>query len=91
VDGLEEIRGVSDYDWATLRMYYRIIDHRQKHPVKLNEDTTSMDAAQNSQFASLHWNRSSDHGNLLACEAAFSVPIQHSDYSQEGEIFDFDP
>jgi hypothetical protein len=80
------------YNWATRRMYNRIIDHRQKHPAKLNEDTTSVDAAQTSQFASPHsWNRSSDHRNLRACEAAFSVPIQHSDYSQEDEVFDFDP
>jgi hypothetical protein len=91
VDDLKEIRGGSDYDWATLRMYNRIIDHRQKHPVKLNEDTTSMDATQNSQFASPHWNRSSDHGNIVAYEATFSVPVQHSDYSQEGEVFNFDP
>jgi hypothetical protein len=88
-DDLEEIRG--DYDWATWRMYNRIIDHREKYPVKLNEDTTSINAVQTSQYASPHWNRSSGHGNLLACEATYPMPIQHSGYSPEGEVFDFDP
>jgi hypothetical protein len=92
VDDLEEIHGDGDgmYDWATWRMYNRIIDHRQKYPVKLNEDT-SINVGQNSQFASPHWNRSSGgHGNdLLACEA--TMPNQHSDYSPEGEVFEFDP
>jgi hypothetical protein len=91
VDDLEEIHGDSDgmYDWATWRMYNRIVDHRQKYPVKLNEGTKSINAAQASQYASPHWNRSSDHGNLLTCEA--TMPIQHSDYSPEGEVFEFDP
>ena len=91
VDDLEEIHGGSDYDWATWRMYNRIIDHRQKYPVKLNEDTPSINAAQTSQYSSPHWNRSCGHGNLLACEATYPMPIQHSDYSPEGEVFDFDP
>jgi hypothetical protein len=86
VDDLEEM-----YDWATWRMYNRIIDHRQKHPTKLNEDTTSIDTAQTSQFASPHWNRSSNHENLLACDVVYPIPIRRSDYSQEGEVFDFDP
>jgi hypothetical protein len=91
VDDLEDIRGGSDYDWATWRMYNRIIDHRQKYPIKLNEDTTSVNAAQTSQFASPHWNLSSGHGNLLAYEATYPIPSQHSDYTSEGEVFDFDP
>jgi hypothetical protein len=92
VDDLEEIRGGSDYDWATWRMYNRIIDHRQKYPVELNEDTASINAAQTSQYASPHWNRSSPgHGNLLACEATYPMAIQHSGYSPGGEVFDFDP
>jgi hypothetical protein len=93
VDDLDEIPGSGDrmYDWATWRMYNRIIDHRQKYPVKLDEDTTSIDAAQTSQFASPHWNRSSNNGNLLAYEAAYPLPLQHSEYSQEGEVFEFDP
>ncbi len=94
VDDLEEeIHGDSDgmYNWATWRMYNRIIDHRQKYPVKLNEDTPSINAAQTSQYSSPHWNRSCGHENLLACEATYPMPIQHSDYSPEGEVFDFDP
>jgi hypothetical protein len=95
VDDLEEeIHGDSDgmYDWATWRMYNRIIDHRQKYPVKLNEGA-SINAGQTSQFTSHspQWNHSSDHGNLLACEATYPMPIQHSDYSPEGEVFEFDP
>lgn len=91
-EDLEEIHrssGDGMYDWATWQMYNRIIDHRQKYPVTLNEDTTS-EAAQTSQFASALWNLSSDDANL-ACEAAYPLPTQHSDYSQEVEVFEFDP
>jgi hypothetical protein len=94
VDDLDEIPRSSDrgmYAWATWRMYNRIIDHRQKYPITLNEDTTSIDVAQTSPFASPLFNRSSNNGNLLSHEAAYPMPIQHSDYSQEFEVFDFDP
>jgi hypothetical protein len=91
LDDLDEIPRSNDrsmYAWATWRMYNRIVDHRQKYPTTQNEDTSSIDASETSQFASPLFNRSSDNGNH---EAACPMPIHHSDYSQEFEVFDFDP
>ena len=38
---LEEMRqkeAAAEYDWATWRMYNRIVDHRQKYPVKYSHE-----------------------------------------------------
>jgi hypothetical protein len=68
----------STYDLATWRMYNRIVDHRQKHPVKASQDAFQ----QTSDCATRHGYHSSVN------EAVYPMPVQHSDPSLlEGEIF----
>jgi len=53
---LEETRqteAAAEYDWATWRMYNRIIDHRQKHPIKYQheEEEEEVESASNAKCA----------------------------------------
>jgi hypothetical protein len=80
-DGLQD-GSFSDsmYDLATWRMFNRIIDHRQKHPV--NVDSTSLSRnekpARDANLSS--WDRSSVYD-----DGPTSI-----DYALDGEVFDMD-
>lgn len=92
---MEEIRQNSlaaEYDWATWRMYNRIIEHRQKHPLPyVDEDNSASSEATSSAFINVEGPDSSsfpivsDDENQSLDE---EKPQQH--YPEYGEVFDLD-
>lgn len=97
---LEEIRvteAAAEYDWATWRMYNRIIDHRQKNPVKYQHEEEDEDESIRSSSAGIP-------KNMRACisnHASSNDNLHHSnsrnalketiDYIDDyGEVFDFE-
>lgn len=88
---VDEIResSTAEYDWATWRMYNRIIDHRQKHPTTYTVDEsegTSGTKAEHEANAPL----ASPNSNLLGNGAMTSSSPHATDYSQYGEVFELD-
>jgi hypothetical protein len=94
---LEEIRQNSlaaEYDWATWRMYNRIIDHRQKHPLPYQHDEsfTSLDASS----SSLHkdgWD--SFRRPITNCDENLTTRSLQAEqvqqyYPEYGEVFELD-
>ena len=78
----------SMYDWATWRMYNRIVDHRQKHPVRnkqLYEDPAIVPSPMNDSFgrstAPLH--------NMVPSPGTVTPPLQEEDYL-DGEVFNIE-
>lgn len=92
---MEEIRQNSlaaEYDWATWRMYNRIIEHRQKHPLPyVDEDNSASSETTSSAFINVEGPDSSsfpivsDDENQSLDE---EKPQQH--YPEYGEVFDLD-
>jgi hypothetical protein len=94
---LEEIRQNSlaaEYDWATWRMYNRIIDHRQKHPLtyQYDESAESLDAS-SSSLQKEGWDSfsrpiTSYDGNLTTVSLEGDEVQQYN--PEYGEVFELD-
>jgi hypothetical protein len=94
VDDLDDIPGSSNimYDWATWRMYNRIVDHRDKYPIKASQETVpgDVDVEQRAHVASSQWDHSSFNGNLIADEAIYPALFRHSDHLLDEEVFELE-
>lgn len=92
---LEEIRQNSlaaEYDWATWRMYNRIIEYRQKHPLPYSneENTTSLDATSPALINIDGPDSSSDHTDIDDENQSLQDEKQQQLYPEYGEVFDLD-
>jgi hypothetical protein len=95
----EEIRQntmAAEYDWATWRMYNRIIDHRQKYPLNYHHEESALSAGEtlsspplrngmiDSTFAKSRLAVNSNYENLSVS------PDQIQHYPEYGEVFELD-
>jgi len=79
------------YDWATWRMYHRIIEHRQKHPLSVNCCHLSDSAdSTNSGMAQLPFGWPTAVENPMSSCQIRPTPLRCSDYLLEGEVFELD-
>jgi hypothetical protein len=91
-ENLDEIRAsaaTAEYDWATWRMYNRIIDHRQKYPLNYHSNEFSSGAA----ISALKLEMTGSHLNLQDANenrASLLSMYQIQDYPQYGEVFELD-
>jgi hypothetical protein len=89
-DDFDEIPGSGStermYEWATWRMYNRITDHRQRHPVKISPDDTSSAGAPHAP----QWSHSYGNTNLPHHETNCRSQEQDQDYFFDGEVFDLE-
>ena len=93
---LEETRkseAAAEYDWATWRMYNRIIEHRRKHPVTYlpEEEEEEREPVEGGEY-STKGDRSTSTENLrptslLSTGTSKSTEDLHEDH---GEIFELD-
>ena len=89
---MEEIRLNSlaaEYDWATWRMYNRIIEHRQKHPLPYvgNEETAA------SKFETTTATTTEEGSIALVSDDDENLQeenLQQQHYPEYGEVFDLD-
>jgi hypothetical protein len=73
------------YDWATWRLYHRILDHRQKHPTS-HESSSPIDFSHpsSSKFTSIRPGRTGHNDDSM-------VPSKdEEDALQDGEVFELD-
>lgn len=77
----ENLVNAAEYEWATWRMYNRINDYRQRHPVCADYDTSS---------PTLSPSRHGDFPPVAHVTPTQSVQFIGVDEALEGEIFDLD-
>ena len=92
---LEEIRQNSlaaEYDWATWRMYNRIIEYRQKHPLPyVNEDNaTSIDVTSPVIINSNGPDSTGDGTDIDDENQSLQDEKFQQHYPEYGEVFDLD-
>ena len=92
---MEEIRQNSlaaEYDWATWRMYNRIIEHRQKHPLPyVHEDITASQDTTTSAFVNTEGPDSSGFPTVSDDEnQSLDEERAQQHYPEYGEVFDLD-
>lgn len=81
--------GSNMYDWATWRMYNRIVDHRRKNSVRsYNYYDDSTEASTETQQSYPHFRAMSTMVNAADYEHSF--PLDQPEYLLEGEVFDLD-
>jgi hypothetical protein len=81
--------GSNMYDWATWRMYNRIVDHRRKNSVRsYNYYDDSTEASTKTQQSYPHFRAMSTMVNAADYEHSF--PLDQPEYLLEGEVFDLD-
>lgn len=92
---LEEIRQNSlaaEYDWATWRMYNRIIEYRQKHPLPHNnEDSATSLEATSSALINIDGPDSTSDCTVIDDEnQSLQEEKLQQHYPEYGEVFDLD-
>lgn len=87
LDEIRENTATAEYDWATWRMYNRIIDHRQKYPLNYHHEECSSGATS----LALKHGMSGSHMTLEGSNQTISALSAHQkDYSHYGEVFKLD-
>ena len=92
---LEEIRQNSlaaEYDWATWRMYNRIIDYRKKHPLPyVHEDSVaSNDVASSNMVSTDSLDSPIDFATTDDENQSLQEDKSQQHYPEYGEVFDLD-
>jgi hypothetical protein len=86
---IRESSAAAEYDWATWRMYNRIIDYRQKFPVNYRHE----DASPESSLPTLNLRLNDLAANARELRDPSSAGLSTydlHDYPEYGEIFDLD-
>jgi hypothetical protein len=86
---LDEIRQstvAAEYDWATWRMYNRIIDHRQRYPLNYHPNDSMSREDQSSTSAAGHGTKESTFPQEFENLPVSSEPT----YPEYGEVFELD-
>lgn len=90
---LEESRqseAAAEYDWATWRMYNRIILYRQKHPVKYQHDTEE-EENESVDSGDVNGVRSTCNENLRPAASILNTSKSSKDLHEDyGEVFELD-
>jgi hypothetical protein len=90
-DEIRDSTAAAEYDWATWRMYNRIIDHRQKYPLNYQHEDGSAGTTASTWKHGMNGSHPSllqDSNMNIASTPAFAHHIQ--DYPEYGEVFELD-
>jgi hypothetical protein len=86
---IRENSAAAEYDWATWRMYNRIIDYRQKFPVNYRHEDASPESSLPTLSLRLN-DLAANARELRDPSSAGRSTYEIQDYPEYGEIFDLD-